>query len=89
VKLFMDHLAPTLFKVNEATEALALQLVDNPAKILNEGAARGLAGTFTVAIDRLNLPYWNKSTTWVEAETKDGCMFTDSNYVVSFLRWLF
>jgi len=40
VQLFMDHLAPTLFKVNEATEALYLQLIDNQVTLLNEGAAR-------------------------------------------------
>ncbi len=90
VQLFMDHLAPTLFKVNETTEALYLQLVDNQAKILNEGAARGLTRAFTVAVDQLHLPHYNNLETFREpkSEIKDGYILTDSNYVVGFLRWL-
>jgi hypothetical protein len=59
INLFMDHLVPSLFKANEATEALYVQIKDNRAKILNEGAARGLTPAFAAAIAWLNLLSWN------------------------------
>lgn len=88
INLFMDHLAPSLFKANEATEALYVQLKDNRAKILNEEAARGLTPAFAAAIARLNLPSWNGYQGSSEPGARDGYIFTDTNYVIGFWRRL-
>ncbi|GIK00896.1 hypothetical protein Aspvir_004925 [Aspergillus viridinutans] len=90
VELFMQFLAPTLLKLQEAYESLHLQLIHNKAKILNEGATRGLTEIFTAAVDQLNLPYWNPSqhTNERESTIDESAAITDMHYVNSFLRWV-
>lgn len=89
VELFMKFLAPTLLTLPEAHESLYLQLIDNHAKILNEGATRGLTTIFSNAVDQLNQRCWNALRRWNENETTiDGVAITDMLYVNSFLRWV-
>lgn len=89
VELFMKFLAPTLLTLPEAHESLYLQLIDNHAKIVNEGATRGLTTIFSNAVDQVNQRCWNAVRRWNEDETSiDGVAITDMLYVNSFLRWV-
>lgn len=89
VELFMKFLAPTLLTLPEAHESLYLQLIDNHAKIMNEGATRGLTIIFADVVDQLNQQCWNALRRWNEDETSiDGVAITDMLYVNSFLRWV-
>ena len=62
INLFMKYLAPILIaksadgETDGILEAFHLLLTDNCERILNEGAARGLTGMFSQAIERTSLP---------------------------------
>lgn len=81
MRMFIKCLAPTLigdYSKNGVKEALRSELTDNCTRILNEGAAHGLAAAFSQAVQKLDF-----ATLSLGAQRN-----RDANYVNGFLLWL-
>jgi len=94
VQLFMTYIAPVVFeeeftKVPALKEAVHVQIVDNIASILNDGAAHGLTERFRRAAEEMGIT--NGHYVWLReygSDVKSGGLPGEIELVGGMLTWI-
>jgi hypothetical protein len=85
VELFMKCLGPALFEEGLMRDQIHGQLVENLAKILNEGAARDLSQRFISEVESLGIPTGNREKLRHLIHADDG---SEVGLVGELLLWI-
>jgi hypothetical protein len=97
VQLFMKCIAPVVFdeefsKVPALKEAVQVQIVDNIASILNDGAAHGLTQRFRRAAEEMGITHgdhvWLRDYVRYGSDVKSGGFPGEMELVGGMLKWI-